>query len=379
MKLTPTDMEETLVTVAIQTFEKAQILKTILESEGIETYIHNVNLIQPVISAGVRVRIKESDLTKAISVIEQINECSEECIVIKPADDSMKILLPVDFSDYSMKACDLAFNLANSLDAEVMLLHTYFNPVYNNVPLLDTIPYSAKDEESLKRIIKKVSADMENLTNMLGRKIEKGELPNIKFKTALKEGIPEEEINKFSKEYNPSMIIMGTRGRDRKEQDLIGSVTAELIDRSMVPVLAIPEDADLSSFESVNNIAFATNFDPKDLIAFEKLYSLLKAFKFKVHFIHFEQSINAWNEIKLAGIKEYFKKHYPELETEYHIIKGKDILSSLDQFVNENKIDIISLSTHKRNIVFRLFNPSFARKMIFHSNTPMLIFQASTN
>lgn len=55
-------MEDKLVTLAIHTFEKAQILKTMLETEGIEVYIHNVNQIQPVVSAGVRVRIKESDL-----------------------------------------------------------------------------------------------------------------------------------------------------------------------------------------------------------------------------------------------------------------------------------------------------------------------------
>lgn len=369
-------MEETLVTVAIQTFEKAQILKTILESEGIDTYIHNVNLIQPVISAGVRVRIKESDLTRAITIIEKINECSEECIVVNTKNETAKILLPVDFSDYSIKACDIAFSLANTMNAEVMLFHTYYNPIYNNVPLLDAVPYSAKDEESLIRIIKKVTADMENLTNLLKRKIEKGELPNIDFSNTIREGVPEEEIHKFSKEYNPTMIIMGTRGRDRKEQDLIGSVTAELIDRSNIPILAIPEDANLFDLNKVNNIAYATNFDSKDLIAFEKLFALLKPFKFKVHFIHIEQTINAWNEIKLAGIKEYFKKHYPELETEYHLINGKDMLNSLDNFINENNIDIVSFSTHKRNIVFRLFNPSFARKMIFHANTPMLIFHA---
>ncbi|UKI46770.1 MAG: DUF2007 domain-containing protein [Phocaeicola vulgatus] len=64
-------MEEKLVTLAIHTFEKAQMLKMILESEGIEVYIHNVNQIQPVISAGVRVRIKESDLPRALQVIEE--------------------------------------------------------------------------------------------------------------------------------------------------------------------------------------------------------------------------------------------------------------------------------------------------------------------
>ena len=36
-------MEEKLVTLAILTYTKAQILKNVLENEGIETYIHNVN------------------------------------------------------------------------------------------------------------------------------------------------------------------------------------------------------------------------------------------------------------------------------------------------------------------------------------------------
>ena len=71
-------MEDKLVTLAIHTYEKAQILKTILETEGIEVYIHNVNQIQPVISAGVRVRIKESDLPHALRVIEDMQWLKEE-------------------------------------------------------------------------------------------------------------------------------------------------------------------------------------------------------------------------------------------------------------------------------------------------------------
>ena len=35
-------MEDKLVTLAILTYTKAQILKNVLENEGIETYIHNV-------------------------------------------------------------------------------------------------------------------------------------------------------------------------------------------------------------------------------------------------------------------------------------------------------------------------------------------------
>ena len=65
-------MEDKLVTLAILTYAKAQILKNVLENEGIETYIHNVNQIQPVVSSGVRVRIKESDLPHALKITESL-------------------------------------------------------------------------------------------------------------------------------------------------------------------------------------------------------------------------------------------------------------------------------------------------------------------
>ena len=66
-------MEDKLVTLAIHTYQKAQVIKTLLESNGIDVYLHNVNLIQPVVSSGVRVRIKESDLPAALKVIENTN------------------------------------------------------------------------------------------------------------------------------------------------------------------------------------------------------------------------------------------------------------------------------------------------------------------
>ena len=71
-------MEDKLVTLAILTYTKAQILKNVLENEGIETYIHNVNQIQPVVSSGVRLRIKESDLPHALRIIEDSKWLSED-------------------------------------------------------------------------------------------------------------------------------------------------------------------------------------------------------------------------------------------------------------------------------------------------------------
>ena len=111
-------MEDRLVTLAILTYEKAQILKNVLENEGIETYIHNINLIQPIVSSGVRVRIKESDLPRALKITESSAWLSEEVVkgkspqIDKPANT---ILIPVDFSAYSLKACEFGFHFAQKI------------------------------------------------------------------------------------------------------------------------------------------------------------------------------------------------------------------------------------------------------------------------
>ena len=76
-------MEDKLVTLAILTYTKAQILKNVLENEDIEAYIHNVNQIQPVVSSGVRLRIKESDLPRALKITESSAWLSESIKKIK--------------------------------------------------------------------------------------------------------------------------------------------------------------------------------------------------------------------------------------------------------------------------------------------------------
>ena len=370
-------MEDKLVTLAILTYTKAQILNNVLENEGIETYIHNVNQIQPVVSSGVRLRIKESDLPKALKITESSVWLSESIVGEKPPKaegKSNKILIPVDFSDYSMKACEFGFNLAKMDGAEVILLHVYFTPIYSSsLPYGDVFNYQIGDEEAVRTIIQKVHSDLNTLSDKIKGKVSSGELPNVKYSCILREGIPEEEIIRYAKEQRPKVIIMGTRGKSQKDIDLIGSVTAEVIDRSRTAVLAIPENTALKQFSEVKRIAFLTNFDQRDLIAFEAFFNSWKKYHFSVSLIHLTESKDTWNEIKLAGIKEYFHKQYPGLEIHYDVVLNDNLLKGLDQYIKEKQIDIITLTSYKRNIFARLFNPGIARKMIFHSDTPLLV------
>ena len=67
-----------LVTLAIHTFEKAQILKSMLENAGIPVVLTNVNQLIPSVSAGVRVKINQADLVRALDIIEETDWGKEE-------------------------------------------------------------------------------------------------------------------------------------------------------------------------------------------------------------------------------------------------------------------------------------------------------------
>ncbi len=368
-------MEEKLVTVAIHTYERAIIVKGILESEGIQVCLNNVNLIQPVISSGVRVRINEHDLPTALHILEGLSFSDELEPTEKPQVKS--ILVPVDFSAYTLKAARMAILLAHDLEAEVTLLHVYYSPVYSGgMPISDAFAFDESSKELIQRQINQMHRQMDELVATLQEDMQQAKLPTCTLRQKFREGVPEEQIVVYSKRHPQQIIIMGTHGKGFKEGDLLGSVTADVIERSKVPVFAFPVDMPMESMADIKHIGFITNFEQRDLIAFESMLQLMKPYRFKVYFLHLSNEAETWDEIKLTGIKTYFSKQYPDLESTYCVIRGDNLMESLDEFVQERTIDVIAMMAQKRNIFSRLFNPSLASKMLFHSNTPVLLLKS---
>ena len=79
-----------------------------------------------------------------------------------------------------------------------------------------------------------------------------------------------------------------------------------------------------------------------------------------------------WNKLAVLRL---LSKQYSKLELYYNVVKEDNILNNLDNYVKEENIDVICITNYKRNIFARLFNPSIARKMIFHANTPILVIK----
>ena len=257
--------KDRLITLAIHTYPKALILKGILESQGIAVAIQNVNLLKPVISPGVRVRIHEKDLPHALEILETDPVFGKSEVSEKPQKN--RILIPIDFSDYSLLACRLGFDFAEAHQAEVVLLHTFLSPfTMGSLSLAETISHELKESEEHKLLFAKANREMTSFCEKLHQLMIEGAIPQVPFIYRVCEGVPEDTIILMAKELNPSLIVMGSRGKTRKEIDLIGSVTAEVVDNGSFPVFAIPEGFKHTHVSDIKNVAFFSMFDQKDLL-----------------------------------------------------------------------------------------------------------------
>ena len=371
-------MEKKIRTLVVLSYEKAQMLKLLLQNEGVECFLEHQNLIQGAVSLGVSVKIIEEDISKALPVLE--NLLQEKLVKkeeIKEEDLFSRILVPVDFSDYSRKAADFAIDVAQKVDAEITVFHTFYDPMINSLPFPDTFMYNMDTEDMIVEIQDKAEKGMADFRQYVEQKNSKLGDKKLTINFKMTKGIAEEEISNFSKEYKPWLIIMGTRGKDRKSIDLIGSVTAEVIGMSKYPVLVIPEDFDYTGLEDIKKVLYTTSFEESDFKSLDILEKFLRPLNVKIVCVHVElKKHSRWDEVKMEGLNEYMKKNYKHTDVECDLIDCDDFLEGIEQYVKEHNIDFISLTTKRRSFISRMFNPSITRKMIFHSTTPMLVFHA---
>lgn len=367
-------MSNKWVTLAIRTYQRAQMIKTVLEQNGIETVIHNLNLENPEMAVGVRVRIKESDLPQALSIVEEMEKAWEEEARKDEPPKGRNILIPIELTDQINEVCKYGFYFAKKMNADVVFLHSYLAPNYTISSSYSTEinTYTLADSEMLRRIVRTNNADVENLTNLVNRWIDSGEIPKVDFTFELREGVPEEEILAYSKKESPALVVMGTRSRFRKDDNLIGSVTAEVLEACKSPVMAISLGVKQVP-EEIKRVAFLTNFDQKDLIAIDTAISFLNTENLEIVFIHATDKKESWDEVMLAGIKVYFANHYPNLKTEYAFLDKDNSLDKIQPFLEASRIDLVALNTKKRSLFARFFNQGIATKLLFNTETPLLV------
>jgi len=186
------------------------------------------------------------------------------------------------------------------------------------------------------------------------------------------EGFAVEEIVSSASEKKVDLIIMGTRGANGLVQMLLGSNTAQVIEKASCPVLALPLKAE---FSNMKKIVFATNYEDNDFQTLYLLTEIFKPFKTEIIILHVEED---GDPRILNGMPDKFKAkvltNIPYDKLSFNVISGKNIMQSLNEFLVENDVNLFAMSTRKRGFVERLYNKSLTRKFAYHTHIPLLAF-----
>lgn len=369
-------MEEKLITIVVLPYSKALILKMRFEANEIACDLENINLIEGAASSTVRVKILEKDLVNAIPILDDF--LGKKTIIPdgKTKLHERHILVPVDFSESSKKACKMAFNIASHLQVKLVFMHSFINPLIHSIPFSDVYAYDSALLMKVEYAEKNANTNFKKFFSEIKNEIGKERWETITSEFIIKSGYADEDILAYSQENKSQLIVMGNSGNS-EQRETVGSTTADVMYNARVPVLVVPESTPDRELEHFSTVLYATNFDEKDFVALDKLMSILYPFDIKLICAHVgHPKGNGWDLAKLNGMKDILKEKYRSEAFECRLIVGNDTLDSLEHFIKEEKIDILSLTTHKRNMISRLFNPSLARKMAFHANTPLLVFHA---
>lgn len=367
-----------LITIAIHTVEKALPLKNLLEREGIYVELNNVNLTSPTVAAGVRIRIKESDLPLALRIIENIEIFDIPARDEKPEKGGV-ILLPSDFSPHSDNAAKLAFKLASRLGMSIDMLHSFIAPASpQGVQLMDSYDYELADMAERQTIEVESTRMMEEYAAKIRGWIKSGEVPAVKFSTTVTEGIPEESILLYARDKNPQLIVMGTRGADKKEAELIGSVTAEVLDSCRIPAFTVPESVDVATVADLHKVAFVCNLEQEDMIAIDTLYRLFPEQSLEVMLIYIpgrrERNVSdAKTAQAQLNLLNYCREHFPGYGFDMRTVRLDTLIDDFKEIMQEGPFNLICVPNKKRNVFARVFNPSIAHKILFRADVPMMV------
>lgn len=220
------------------------------------------------------------------------------------------------------------------------------------------------------------SATLIDLNEMLRKESEQGikedekwikdNYPDIKLKTFSIYGDPIDAVRKIVGEFDPDLVVMGTKGASGVDAVLFGSVASSVIRAALAPVISVPP---ANKFEGLKEIVFATDG--------EKIYNdevvapvrkIQQTFDSKVDVFAVEKG---GKHVELADINLHIKNsHYSKVEDD-------DVADAITAFCNEKKADLLVVLPKHTGFFERLFHSSVSKELIQQAKMPILALENS--
>jgi nucleotide-binding universal stress UspA family protein len=274
-----------------------------------------------------------------------------------------KIIIPVDFSEYSEFAMRAAALLSKKIDIKVYAVHMLDLP---DGSLSQSYEYSQEKTILLTKLAEK------RFKNFL----DKDYLHGVKVVPVIKRSKVFSELNSIVNEVDADFIIMGSHGSSGLKEFFMGSNTEKVIRYADVPVLVLKNELQDIDF---SDIVIATDFSEESITGFKKVLNSLDFFNARKHLLY----VNLPNEnFKTTPEMDFLANNFL-MQAEGNIdrlvnvnfICAKSVEEGILTFSDVIGADLITLITNGRKGLSHVFSGSISEDISNHSSLPIMTFK----
>jgi nucleotide-binding universal stress UspA family protein len=273
-----------------------------------------------------------------------------------------KILCPTDFSALAGNAARYAWQLADTMKAELLLLNVVFPDTESlDMPaaVLSATRRKLDDaEQLLARAEEELRKNGGEVT--VARWVEIGAAAPIIAQVAEREGV--------------DLIVIGARGGGQSLHRLLGSNTLDVVKLSKVPVWIVPEYA---AFRPIDTLLFATDLDKATPFHLWEVSRMLKPYGQVVRCAHVARPADTNHaDMTLRDLEAFFADFAPGLQLSFHELADTDIANGIQDAAFNLDADLIVMIRPQRSWMERLLHHSETLTLARQAEIPLLVAPA---
>lgn len=281
----------------------------------------------------------------------------------------IRILVPIDFSDRSKKALEVANSFAALYNGTV-------TPFYSHLPIseLDE-PYALGMSTKMYQKFEDIEETLSDRVREMSKKIVKSDYlgePLISIGNAA------QGIIDTAEEFD--YVIMSSHGRTGFSRFLLGSVAEKVLRLCNKPVMIVENESDTDSFKK---ILVTTDFSENSISAIPYAIDIAKKTEGDIELIHvlsFDQFEEKEKDLSLRTIREerlkIFKKEYfheiSDRVTHRLIVSQDSPHEAIHKYVKANPVNLLVMATVGRTGLKYLMMGSTTANVVRHVPSAVL-------
>lgn len=277
-----------------------------------------------------------------------------------------KILVPIDFSKPSFWALEVATGIAKKAKGQIILLHIVEQPTSESFNVEGQIFDGDGWEDKLftMKLIEKNKRQLEDAAKI-------AEDAGVFVQCELKLGNPFHGMRAVITDHNVDLVVMGTSGRSRVEEMMVGSNTEKVVRYSKCPVLTVHEKPNSNNFA---NIVYASSLHENEKAFAAVVKNAQEMYNAKVHLVRINTPMNFQpDHLSLMVMKDFVRKINLSNYT-LNVFSARSEEEGILHFATIINADLIAMATHGRTGFVHVLVGSIAEDVVSHASKPVLTF-----